>query len=237
VVRIDIAVAKTHKYASRESGDTVETAERPTGGMSVVMVDGQGSGAAAKSLSMLVSSKALSLLKEGIRDGAVARATHDFLLAFRHGKVSATLDIVSVDLGTSEIVVTRNNPIPYVIGTGDEYTLCTNVAGPIGVHRHTRPIVDSYPVEPGRCIVVFSDGIAGAGKRGGSLFDPVSYLRQHSRVSTTAQEIADGMLMAAIEADNDRPADDMSVVVLSLVDTDGPPEPIRRMWVSIPVPG
>src|SRR5690606_18601964 len=158
--------------------DTVETAERPTGGMSVVMVDGQGSGAAAKSLSMLVSSKALSLLKEGIRDGAVARGTHDFLLAFRHGKVSATLDVVSVDLGTSEIIVTRNNPIPYVVGMGDEYTLCTSVAGPIGVHRHTRPVVDSYPVEAGRCVVVFSDRSGVVGKRGGWVGGPVRHFGQ-----------------------------------------------------------
>ncbi len=236
MIRIDIAVAKTHKYASRESGDTVETGERPTGGISVVMVDGQGSGAAAKSLSMLVSSKALSLLKEGIRDGAVARGTHDFLLAFRHGKVSATLDIVSVDLASHEVIVARNNPIPYVLGTNDEYELRANVAGPIGVHRHTRPIVDSFPAEAGLCVVVFSDGIAGAGKRFGTTFDPVGYLRQHSRASTTAQEIADGMLMAAVSADADRPADDMSVVVMSLSSTDGEPEPIRRMWVSLPIP-
>lgn len=237
MVRIDVAVAKTHKYASRESGDTVENGERPTGGLSVVMVDGQGSGAAAKSLSMLVSSKALSLLKEGIRDGAVARGTHDFLLAFRHGKVSATLDIVSVDLATSEVIVARNNPTPYVVGRGDDYELMTTVAGPIGVHRHTRPIVDTFPAEAGLCVVVFSDGISGAGKRSGHPFDPLSYLRQHARNSTTAQEIADGMLMASISADDERPADDMSVVVMSLSPTDGRPEPIRRMWVSLPLPG
>ena len=52
---IQIAVAKTNKYASSESGDTVELVERPTGGFSVVLVDGQGSGQPAKTLSLLVS--------------------------------------------------------------------------------------------------------------------------------------------------------------------------------------
>jgi serine phosphatase RsbU (regulator of sigma subunit) len=186
---------------------------------------------------MLVSSKALALLKEGIRDGAVARGTHDFLLAFRHGKVSATLDIVSVDLATSEVIVARNNPTPYVLGREQEFELMTTVAGPIGVHRHTRPIVDTFPAEAGLSVITFSDGIAGAGRRGGKPFDPLSYLRQHSRNSTTAQDLADGMLMAAISADDDRPGDDMSVVVMSLSPTDGRPEPIRRMWVSLPLPG
>ncbi|MFN8538506.1 MAG: hypothetical protein U0232_13645 [Thermomicrobiales bacterium] len=76
---IQIAVAKTNKYASSESGDTVELVERPTGGLSVVLVDGQGSGQAAKTISMMVSAKAVSLLKDGARDGAVARVVHDHL--------------------------------------------------------------------------------------------------------------------------------------------------------------
>ena len=52
-LKIDVAVVKTNKYASRESGDTVEIVERPGGGISVIMADGQGSGRAAKTLSLL----------------------------------------------------------------------------------------------------------------------------------------------------------------------------------------
>ena len=83
---VQVAVAKTHKYANRESGDTVELVERPTGGFSVVLVDGQGSGQAAKTLSLLVSAKAVAMLKDGARDGVVARAVHDYLHAFRRGR-------------------------------------------------------------------------------------------------------------------------------------------------------
>src|SRR5918997_1197746 len=50
---VDIGIAKVAKYAVRDSGDTVEVVERPGGGISVVLVDGQGSGAAAKALSHL----------------------------------------------------------------------------------------------------------------------------------------------------------------------------------------
>ena len=41
---IDVAIAKTHKYASRDSGDTAEVVERPGGGLTLLVVDGQGSG-------------------------------------------------------------------------------------------------------------------------------------------------------------------------------------------------
>src|SRR6184192_2803802 len=80
---VQIAVAKTNKYATRESGDTVEVVERPHGGFSVVLADGQGSGRAAKTLSHLVTTKAVSMIKDGARDGVVARSVHDYLFAYR----------------------------------------------------------------------------------------------------------------------------------------------------------
>lgn len=237
MLSIEIAVAKTHKYASRDSGDTVEIVERPTGGLSVVLVDGQGSGHAAKSLSMMVSSKAVSQLKEGIRDGAVARGTHDFLHAFRHGKVSATLDIVSVDLASSTVVVTRNSAVHYYL-VGDEtgFRVCEGVSGPIGLYRHTRPAVDQYPFSAGLSVIVFSDGIVGAGARKGQPFHPLGFAHDHLKADMTVQDMADTLLRAAIEADDDRPRDDMAVVALQLAEREAMPL-IRRQYVSVPVPG
>jgi serine phosphatase RsbU (regulator of sigma subunit) len=237
VLSIEIGVAKTHKYASRDSGDTVETVERPTGGVSVVMVDGQGSGQAAKSLSMMVSSKAVTLLKEGVRDGGVARGTHDFLHAFRHGKVSATLDIVSVDLASWTVVVTRNSAVAYyVVGDANGYRASESVSGPIGLYRHTRPAVDQFPCERGLSVIVFSDGIAGAGARKGKPLDPVLHANTCPTSLGTVQELADGLLQAAIDADDGRPSDDMTVVALSLIASETR-QPIRRQYVSLPLPG
>jgi len=77
MLQVQIAVAKAPKYAVLESGDSVEVIERPRGGISVVMADGQRSGRAAKAISNMTVRKAVTLLGEGVRDGAVARATHD----------------------------------------------------------------------------------------------------------------------------------------------------------------
>src|SRR3954469_3102827 len=156
---IQIGVAKTNKYASRESGDTVELVERPAGGMSVVLVDGQGSGQAAKTLSLLVSAKAVSLLKDGARDGAVARVVHDYLHTFRHGRVSATLEILSVDLVSKTVVISRNSDTPLLLRQGDEYELRPSTAASIGTRRHTKPTVEQFTAEPGLRVAVFSDGI------------------------------------------------------------------------------
>ncbi len=54
IMEVQIAVAKIRKYATPDSGDTVEVVERPNGGLSVVLADGQSSGRGAKNISMMV---------------------------------------------------------------------------------------------------------------------------------------------------------------------------------------
>src|SRR5512136_2314159 len=118
MLQIEIAVAKAAKYAVRESGDSVEVIERPRGGLSVVMVDGQRSGLSAKAISNIVTRKAVSLLAEGVRDGAVARAAHDYLRTQRGGQVSAELTILSADLETQTLVISRNSRCPVLLSGG-----------------------------------------------------------------------------------------------------------------------
>ena len=90
-MEVQIGVAKINKYASSESGDSLEVVERPGGGVSIVLADGQRSGKSAKRISNMVVRKVISLLAEGVRDGAAARAASDYLYAERSGKVLSTL--------------------------------------------------------------------------------------------------------------------------------------------------
>jgi serine phosphatase RsbU (regulator of sigma subunit) len=233
---IDVGIAKTNKYASRESGDTAEIVERPGGGVSVVVVDGQGSGAAAKTLSLMLSSRAVSLLKEGVRDGAVARAVHDSLIAYRHGKVSAGFDILSFDFRTKTIVATRNSPIPMVTVRNGVVESVESVSGPIGLYHFTRPMVVQLPADPETTVVLFTDGIAGAGQRSpAGRLDVRALLENASNAALSANDVADLLLMAAIERDNGRPADDMTVVALR-IKTHEEQLLIRRQSVHMPLP-
>ena len=236
-VTIEFAVAKTHKYASRESGDTVEIIERPRGGISTVIADGQGSGSGAKALSLLVAGRAVSLLNEGVRDGAAARATHDFLFAHRSGKVSAALDIVSVDLSTRSVLFTRNSEVPMVLVQDGNVQEVDDSGGRIGLYMHTRPRVLEFPCNEGLSAVIVTDGVAGAGNRSrNGNFGLADVVESSFAQAETAQEIADRILALAVDADGGRPADDMTVLVLKL----GPgadSQPVRRMSYSIPIRG
>ena len=49
-----------------------------------------------------------------------------------------------------------------------------------------------------------------------------------------AQRIADSLLAAALEADDHRPNDDISIVVLTVTEEDIP-NGVRRLWVHSPL--
>jgi serine phosphatase RsbU (regulator of sigma subunit) len=230
---IDVAVATTNKYASRESGDTVEIVERPSGGLAAVLCDGQGSGRAAKSLSLLVAAKAVALLQDGVREGAVARAVHDSLFTRRHGQISATLDILSVDLAGGAVVLCRNAETPLLVLQDGEWSLADCRAEPIGRYPGTRPAMTRFPMAAGLWLALVSDGVSDAGSRvdRGPL-DLTATARDLEPAS--AQALADGLLAAAIARDEGRPRDDMSVVALALTDH-AETMLIRRMRVAVPV--
>lgn len=238
-LEVQVAVAKVSKYAVSESGDTVEVIERPQGGLSLVLVDGQRSGKSAKAISNIVARKAVSLLADGVRDGAAARAAHDYLRTMRGGQVSATLNIVSVDLGTQTIVVSRNSHCPVIVADGaDRHTrLLDEPSRAIGVHARTRPVITELPIVANLHLVVFTDGVLSAGERYGQRLDVAAFVHEQlgcRRRASCARALADALLARAVELDQGRPADDVSVVVVSVVAREQPDD-VRRMSVRFPL--
>jgi serine phosphatase RsbU (regulator of sigma subunit) len=233
-MEIKLAVAKVNKYATSESGDSVEVVERPNGGISVVMADGQSSGKGAKHISFQVVRKVIALLSEGVRDGAAARAASDYLFTERKGKVSATLNIVSIDLQTSTMVITRNNPVPVLIASADEICAFDDECNPIGLYRDTRPLINELPLEPGLTVVIFTDGLVHAGSRTGESLDIKTFLQSLlEEEEPKPQLIADSLLAHAVQMDQGRPVDDISVVVIQVTSQKG--DSVRRMSVRLPL--
>ena len=233
-MEIQIAVAKINKYAVSESGDTLEVVERPTGGLSVVLADGQTSGRGAKAVSMMVVRKVISLIAEGVRDGAAARAASDALFAERAGKVTCTLNIASVDLHSNTIVLTRNNPASMFICREEQIDSHTEDSVSLGTSRNVRPIITELTIEAGLTIVIFTDGISHAGERRGTPMDVRQTLRAMLEDQEPApQELADTLLAEAVRLDDNRPADDISVLVLRVSPHAG--DEVRRMTVRLPI--
>ncbi len=232
---VQVGVAKVAKYAVSESGDTVELIERPNGGVSAVLVDGQRSGRSAKIISNIVARKAISLLGEGVRDGAAARAAHDYLCTHRRGQVSAELQIISVDLASRSLVISRNTHCAAYVVQGGVCRVLDAPANAIGLYPNTKPVIEEIALLPGTVAVVSSDGVAAAGSRRGESLDVVPLLAEILASERNAQQIADAILARALALDEGRPVDDTSVVVVSVLDNAVEEPRVRRLSATFPL--
>lgn len=232
-MEIQIAVAKTKKYGSLESGDTLEIIERPSGGLSAVMADAQLSGKEGKALSSMVVRKVISLLAEGVRDGAASRAASDHLFTDR-GAQPVCLNILSADLETNTIVISRNNPTPMFIAQRNRIEFLNAESEAIGISRNVKPTISEIPLESNTLVVMYTDGLLKAGALTGESVDICTLLESFlEEQDPSPQLIADTILAQAIRLDQNRPSEDMSLVVLRVVPQ--ATDQIRRMCVSMPV--
>ncbi len=235
-MEVQIAVAKVNKYATSESGDTLEVVERPNGGVSVVLADGQTSGRGAKAISQMVVRRVIGLLAEGVRDGAAARAASDALFTEKQGKVISTLNIASLDLSSETIVLTRNNPAPMFVCRDEQIDCLEEESIPLGTSRNVRPIITELPIEAGLTIVIYTDGLIHAGKRRGLPMDIGATVRSLLEdQDPSPQLLADTLLAEAVIRDENRPADDISVVIVKVTARMG--DNVRRMTVRLPIEG
>lgn len=237
IMEIKMAMAKTNRYAVEYCGDTFDIAERPQGGISLILADGQGHGLSAHHTSSLVVNKAVSLIGDGTRDGAVARAVHDYLYAVKDKKVSCTLTVLSADLDTQTLVISRNSNCPVLVRTEDYFASYDESVNPIGVHHHTKPLMYELPLQAGMIIVSYTDGIQMAGrKRSGKTAD-FSKIREiiEKNGPEDAQFIADSIMEYALKLDENKAGDDMTVVVMGVCEKNSQPVKVRRVNVVFPV--
>ncbi len=236
-MEVKIGLAKTTKYAMSHCGDSCDIAERPHGGISAIIADGQGNGLAAHHTSSWVVNKAVSLISDGARDGAVARAVHDYLYAMKDRKVSCTLTMVSADFETETMVISRNSNCPVIVKTEDYETVYNEDVNPIGVHRHMKPLIYELPFSPGMLVVSYTDGISHAGKKRlgrEADFEKILAIVRENKAEDAAF-IARSIMEYALSLDNEQASDDMTVVVMGLAEKTEPTPKVEQIEVTYPV--
>lgn len=230
------AIVKIPKYAVSTGGDSAEVVERPLGGLSGLVVDGQGSGRGAKTLSASLVGKAANLINDGIRDGAVARAVHDLLFAKKHGRVSATISIISLAADTNTLVITRCGNCPVFTFSPSGIRRYAEPSDPLGFYRFTRPQVDQIELAPGLLAVTFSDGVLNAGRNRGQALDAATWeakIAEYYREGDSPATMAENILEYALALDENRANDDMTVLILGFLDVEA--DGVRRLQVEYPV--
>lgn len=232
-MEIQIAVAKINKCGTMESGDTLESVERPNGGETVVMADALVSNQSAKVISSSVVRTVTSRIAEGVRDGAAIRAASDALYTDHNGQVASYLNVISVDLQTCTIVISRNNSTPVYICMRDRIEKLSGESNPIGMNRSVKPSITEIPLEVGLTVIAFTEGLLKAGSGSGLSFEMDTLIESLlEEQEPSAQAVADTILSDAIRMDNRQPQNDMSIVVLRVLAHSV--DSVRRMTIQLP---
>ncbi len=105
-------------------------------------------------------------------------ATHDYLHLQHGGKVSAELFIVSVDLVTRTLVVSRNARCPVLLRQDGTVRWLDEASDAVGIYRYTKPSITEIPLCAETTVVVFTDGVWT--RDAGHWPNPVSTCRNYS---------------------------------------------------------
>jgi serine phosphatase RsbU (regulator of sigma subunit) len=144
-----------------------------------------------------------------------------------------------VDLGTLTIVISRNSHCPAIVlrGSEGEVQLLDEPSRAIGIHARTRPVIVEIPIAQDLHVILFTDGILAAGQRYGQHLDAPAFVRERLALcsgETCARSLADALLGHAVELDQGRPGDDITVLVVSVVALQQLDE-VRRLSARFPI--
>jgi serine phosphatase RsbU (regulator of sigma subunit) len=117
---------------------------------------------------------------------------------------------------------------------GEQIDALAEESIPLGTSRNVRPLITEIGIEPGLIIVIYTDGLAHAGQRRGVPMDIGATIRSVLEdQEPSPQMLADTLLAHAVSLDENRPADDISVLVLKVTARTG--DNVRRMSVRLPI--
>ena len=219
-MEIKIGVASVRKSGAEYCGDSFCVAERPDGGMALILADGHGNTPAAQQTSRWVAQRARGLLLEGKRDEAIARAIHEELYEMTERKVACALTILGVDREAETAVIGRSGAMPVLVYSPDYETLYDEEATLLGMSRSVNPQTYELPLAQGMIFAAYTEGVRFAGRKSGmGTPDPEhiwEFLRKNP--ASDVEFIAESILDYAVKLDKSEPSEDMTVAVLGVAE-------------------
>ena len=168
-MEIQAAISKINRYASLEQGNSVEVIERPNGGISIVMAEGRLENRRSSAVTMKAAHDILALIAEGVHDGASARVVLSRIKNEHHEKASVAVSIISCDLETKTIVITKNSSIPILTCDHAENRTLPINSDPDELRYN--PSVYQFELVPGQIFILISEGVFNAGSNSENLID------------------------------------------------------------------
>lgn len=208
-----VGMASLNAEEAEVCGDAY-VAKRCEGGRLLMMLcDGMGHGEQAHQQSEKTIELLLLLLEAGYTRHQAITAVNGMLLGSELEERYSTVDLADVDLWTGEVSSEKLGACASWIVRGNHMKKIEGSSLPLGILEDAQPTASQYRLHSGDILVLMSDGVADS-------FHDDAHFKQILAESLyiQPQRMADALLRNALIAGGGTPKDDMSVMVLLLMD-------------------
>lgn len=194
-------------------GDACSTKRCEGGRLLMMLCDGMGHGEAAHKQSEKTLELLLLLLEAGYTRRQAITAVNGIMLGAQEDERFSTVDMADVDLWTGEVILEKLGACASWVVRGNHLKKIEGSSLPLGIMEEAAPTATQYRLHSGDILILMSDGVADA-------FESDEDLRRALSESLyiQPQRMADALLRNALLAGGGTPRDDMSVMVLLLID-------------------
>ena len=195
------------------SGDSVCYGEVTNGIFAVVLSDGMGSGRRAKRESDLIVRTVDHLLRAGYSPELALKITNAVMRyrAENGEELYSTLDLALIDLHSGNLQLYKTGASLTLIRRGKRLGVVTIPSLPMGVVGDLPVPSLQYRLRSGDQILLFSDGVAEAGRRSGIRWLSDMIL---SQTSSDPRTLAELLVRCAVDQAGRTEKDDMTAVVI-----------------------
>lgn len=195
------------KFGSEVSGDTHSLIKISEDKFILALCDGMGSGDKAHKISETTMNLVENFYKAGFSDEVILDSVNK-LLGISGDEVFTAIDICVMDLQKAFAVFLKLGGVSSFLKMQNEVIVLQGSALPMGVLEEIQPSVSKQILREGDFLIMVTDGVTDA------FYDDVN-LRQfiNDIDEINPQSIADKIIMQAIKNNNDKPKDDMTVLV------------------------
>ena len=198
------------KGGNEISGDTHTVTRTDNGKCIVALCDGMGSGDKAEQMSATSISLVESFYRAGFDNDTILSCVNKLLVGSGN-EIFCAVDVVVLDLYNGLADFIKLGACAGLVKNDGKVEIVSGSSLPLGVLEEMKPSITKKALMGGDVIVLLSDGVADCFK------DPVALARVFADVSLNVpQSISDVILNKALKLCNNKPADDMTVVVAKI---------------------
>ncbi len=197
----------------RVCGDAIAAKQFPGGRFVLLLSDGMGHGANAHTVSNKTLELLLLCLEAGYTRRQAITAVNGMILSATDAEGFATVDLMDISLWSGDIQSEKLGASASWLVRGNYIKQVEGSSLPLGILEEVEPTSQSLRIHSGDILILMSDGAADVLGDGEQMERAIS-----ESLYIQPQRMADALLRCALLASEGIPKDDMTVVVLLMVD-------------------